>query len=184
MRTFSCIILAVAAAVAGSGCHTPEYAVSVPHNKTQLVENKPITVRYGPLEYHFMRLHDHLAVRIINLSSDPIALIGSESFVMDPEGLEHPLHDKMLEPRSYSGMVLPPEPEAYPSFAAWNGSSVASYDPLSGPADADYYYWPAPAYFDVPSAYDWHWDKGTIRVQLHYTRPDNSFEHQFEFAKE
>jgi hypothetical protein len=184
MRTLCYIILGLGAAIAGTGCHTPEYAVSVPMNTTRLVEKQPVTARYGPLEYHFMRFHDHLAIRIVNLTSDPIALVGSQSALMDPDGVEHPLHDRMLAPHSYSGMLLPAEPKTYPAYAAWNGNSFAWYDPMSGPLDNSYYYWPATSYYEVSSVYDWKWDKGTIRVRLHYERPDNSFEHQFEFAKE
>jgi len=184
------LLLAVAAA-GMSGCVMPTYRVLQPPGVVPVAGKQQVVVVYDPLEYRLSREHDRLLVRIWNPTNDRIVLVGSRSFVVDPQGESHPLRDRIIAPHSFTWMLLPPTPitYAYPGYGwGWGpgwGWGWAGYPPYPGPLYGGAYFLPPPvSYAQIYTAYDWVWKTGAARLRLTYERDNKFFEHDFEIARE
>lgn len=183
------LVLVAVTALAASGCRTYNYRMVQPAASAQVIGKQAITVRYDPLEYRFSRDRDRLAMRIINPTADRIVLRGDRSFVIDPQGESHPLHGRVIGPRSFAAFRLPPEPAG--------GEVIGSYGPGWGPGFYSYgpypyygygfyggFYGPPIATYQVHTPYDWAWRSGPARLRLGYERNGKLFEQDFEFVRE
>jgi hypothetical protein len=158
-----------------------------------VTDQAPQVVQYAPLEYHFAKAHDRLAVQIANPTDDRIILVGERSSVVDPAGQIRPIQSQVLEPRSFARMLLPPRPVsiAVPNYYAWGwgwgpywGPTYwGPYNPYWGP----YYGWYGPppvSYWRVRTPFDWRWTTGLARLRLTYDRKGTMIEHYFEIVRE
>src|SRR5579864_7156298 len=158
-----------------SGCAHYEYDLVRPADLAQHIgADYDVIVRLPPLEYRLRTVDDYLVMRIFNSTNDRIRLLGEQSVAVDPQGQSHPLRSRMIAPRSFIKLILPPPPPQVgpvgPSFGfgfgfgpRW-GYGVGLYDPLYDP------YWGYPRYYAPPDAaapYYWTWsDQGDARLEL------------------
>jgi hypothetical protein len=151
---------------------------------------QPVLIRYEPLEYTLVREHDRLAMQINNPTEDRIALLGYRSYVVDPQGESQPIRDRILAPRSFARLILPPVPFSYavPDYwgygPGWGWTYPGSwYDPFWGPGIG---WWGPPpmSYYQLLTVYDWQWKTGPARLRLTYERAGKVFEHDFELVRE
>jgi hypothetical protein len=92
-----------------TGCRTYQYRILQPAQAANtIVTAQPVAVHYEPLDYHFARSRDRLAMRISNPTDDQIILRGDKSFIVDPRGESHPVPGFVIGPHSYSRLLLPP----------------------------------------------------------------------------
>lgn len=182
------IVLFAAGSLFLTGCSTYQYRVVQPTTGAPPVASQSVSVHYDPLEYTLSRDHDRLVLQINNPTDDKIVLVGNRSFVVDPNGESHPMRDRVLAPRSFAKLALPPMPftYAYPDYFAygpgWGWFYAGSwYDPFWGPG-----WWGPPplTYRQVLTSYDWHWKEGPARLRLMYDHGGKTFEHDFEFVRE
>jgi len=64
----------------------------------------------GHLVYRLRSVENYLVIRIENPGNDPARLVGGQSVLVDPNGLSHPLADRMIAPHSWIKLILPPPP--------------------------------------------------------------------------
>lgn len=167
------LILATFAA----GCARFEYDIVQPPDLAQHVgEGQDVVFSRGPLLYRLRSYENHLVIRIQNETSQPIQLLGGQSFVVDPEGQSHPLNDETIAPQSFIKLVLPPiVPEAAPVGPVIGfGLGVSSvygtgYDlSFEGPLFVRPRY---DASADVENRF-WKWEGQTnVRLSLTFGRP-------------
>jgi hypothetical protein len=179
------LLLLSASVIWLSGCQTYVYRVVQPPGITQPVTDKPVTLRYDPLEYQLVGYKDRLAMRISNPTDDRIVLLGDRSYVVDPLGESHPLRTHILGPHSFTRMLLPPIPFTY-AYPDWSwGWAWAPYDPFWGPFWGPAFYGPpSVSYYQVNTQYDWTWKTGDARMRFSYDRSRRLFEHNFEIIRE
>ena len=170
-------LLIVIAAVA-AGCSNVEYDLVQPPSLAQHIGGKTATVRRGPLEYGLTSDEDHLVVQVFNRSAQPIALVGGESRIVDPDGQSHPISAQVIASQSSIKFILPPlrplpapaEPEGFsrgyfgPEFPYdndpfWDGPPYHSHPFFDSP--------PLPPPDDQEGSY-WRWDHGDVRLVLVY----------------
>ncbi|MDB6109193.1 MAG: hypothetical protein JWR69_943, partial [Pedosphaera sp.] len=65
-------------------------------------------------------------------------------------------------------------------WGGWGGP----YSPYGGGFYNDFYYSPAPWYYEIRTPYDWEWKTGPARLRLSYERNGQTFEHNFEIIRE
>lgn len=95
-------------AVAG-GCAHYEYDIVQPPDLAGHVGGgRDVVFSRGPLLYRLRSYQNHLVIQIHNETSQPIQLLGGQSFVVDPDGQSHPLNDETIAPESFIKLVLPP----------------------------------------------------------------------------
>jgi hypothetical protein len=179
------VLLLAAVLVSLCGCATFQYRVLQPQGVAQAITEQPAQVSFAPLEYHFAKQHDRLAVQINNPTDDTIALVGERSSVVDPAGESHPVRGRLINPRSFVRMLLPPQTISipYPEYYWGGGSYWGPYYPHWGP----YYGWYGPppvSYYQVRTLYDWQWKTGPVRLHLTYDRKGTAFVHDFEIVRE
>lgn len=181
------ISLAAAAGISLCGCVSYQYRVIEPKGVAQPIAEHPVLVQYAPLEYHFAKSHDRLAVQINNPTDEQITLVGERSSVVDPAGESHPLRGQVLEPRSFGRMLLPPPPISIPYPDYYYGWGPY-WGPYGGPYYPYYYggwYGPPPvSYYEVRTPFNWTWKTGPARLHLTYNRKGATFEHYFEIVRE
>jgi len=172
-----------------AGCRTHHYQLVQPAESERRITNQPVTIQYSPLEYRFSRSKDRLLMRINNPTDDRIALSSTNSYVLSPTGESHPLPGRVIEPHSYTTLLLPPKPMTgqvtSPSGWGWGPrfySPMGSYD--STGAFGPIYYPPATASYRVNTPYDWKWTSGPARLNLTYEQNGQSFEHKLELVRE
>jgi hypothetical protein len=179
------LLLIVVAAACVSGCVSYNYRVAQPPGVPPVVGKQPVVVRYEPLEYRLSKEHDGLLMRIFNPTDDRMALVGSRSYVVDPQGESHPLRDRIIGAHSFTWLLLPPPPitYAYPGYGA--GPGWGWYAPYPGPWYGGAYFWPPPVYYaQVYTPYDWTWETGPARLRLTFERDNKFFEQNFEIVRE
>src|SRR5215472_13967840 len=100
-----------AVALMAAGCRTYQYRIVQPSQAANsIIAAQPVAVPYDPLEYHFARLRDRLAMRINNPTENQVVLRADKSFVVDVRGESHPVPGWVVGPHSYARMFLPPRP--------------------------------------------------------------------------
>jgi hypothetical protein len=137
-------------------------------------------LKYDPLRYRFRADDGRLVMWIENPTDDAIELIGRESSVTDPDGVDHPLHGQTIGAMSSIKEILPPlestgeqagpnsltpiNPYDRPGFIAVPGVG----EPESAEADAE------------QSLYMWQWDdESEIHLHLVFVRSGREFEQRF-----
>ncbi|HEY8748106.1 MAG TPA: hypothetical protein VIM11_09035 [Tepidisphaeraceae bacterium] len=94
-----------------SGCAQSAFDIAQPPQFAQQIErDRDTTLKLSPLEYRFRSVEDRLVLRVYNASSDPISLLGPDSYLVDPEGQSHPLLSQTIPPQSFIKLILPPLP--------------------------------------------------------------------------
>lgn len=187
--------LFVLAASCLCGCQTYEYRIVRPAVSTPVVDHHPVAVQNDPLEYRFSDQQGRLGVRVSNPTAERVVLLGSRSYVTDPEGESHPIHGRVIGPHSYIRMLLPPIPfgYAYPGYAwGWGVGSGAwpwgwgwpGYDPAIGLYPEAFIGPPPLVYEQATTAYDWRWKRGPVHLHLTYQRGRTTFDHEFEIDRE
>jgi hypothetical protein len=189
MKTRAIFLLGTIILVSLSGCTTYRYRVVQPPG-VAAVETQPVRVHVDPLDYTLFARHDRLGMHITNPTDDRILLLGSRSYVIDPQGESHPIRDRALGPHSFTELLLPPIPFSvpYPDYSVYGpgwgwGYTGSWYDPFWGPGLG---WWGPPpiAYHRILTVYDWQWKGGPVRLRLAFERNGKNFEHDFEFVKE
>jgi hypothetical protein len=181
------LFLLLLAAALGSGCHSYEYRVVRPTGVTQPVRNQTLCFQYGPLEYRLFQRNDRLGMRICNPTDYQVVLDGDHSFAVSPDGESHPLRDRVIDPHSITGIILPPMPVMR---APWGPGWAWGWDWSWGPyspfydAYASDLYGPPVYYNEVRNAYDWRWNCGSARVRLTFSTAGRNFAHEFEFVRQ
>ena len=194
MRRKLVCLLGLASSLAFCGCKHYEIRLVEPANFAQTIGKKTaVTVPDPPLEYRLSRSGDSVNMRVVNPTDDPIALLGTKSYVVDSSGETHPVRERIIGPHSYVGMSLPPPPRIYSSgYYGGYGIGYGYYDPyfwhpFFGPpsfyAYGPYYYSPQFFSYRVITPYDWEWGKGPVRLQLEYERARTNFVHNFIFER-
>jgi len=180
----------LAGAICLSGCGSYQYRITQPAGAGTVGEH-PVRLNYAPLEYQLSRWRDRLSVRITNPTEDRISLQTQRSFAVDPRGESHPIHGKVVGPRSYTQLLLPPIPVSYPIYGGgwwgpgWGwGWGVGWYAPYYDPFWGPVYPPPPPAYYELRTPYDWEWKEGPVRLRLSYDQNGKTFEHDFEIVRE
>jgi len=180
------LLVAVSGLLLG-GCASYQYRLVQPPGVAQPIRDQVVAVTYDPLEYRLIRHDNRLGVRIFNPTNDRIVMLANKSYVVDPRGETHPVRGRIIGPHSYAAMLLPPRPITLPGWGpghAWGwGWGWTPYTPFYDPYYAEFYQ-PPVYYYEVRTAYDWHWDSGPIRLHLAYERDGTSFEHNLEFVRE
>lgn len=185
----SCLVLCSVLLLAG--CRTYEFRMLQP--QARVLAKDPCALRLDPLDYELSRRGDQVELRIRNTTDDRILLLGDRSFVVDPTGESHPLQGRVLAPRSFTTLRLPPTPELVPAGVALS-PQVGLYPApayawpfgygYNGFVYGDFSYAPTLQYSRVVTPFDWDWQSGPARLRLAYEREGNTFEHEFEFVRD
>jgi hypothetical protein len=169
------------------GCRHYEYRLVEPAQYARVIGKEPVTIPYDPLQYRLARQNDHLAMRIVNPTDDPVRLLENKSYAIDPQGETHPVRGHFIAPHSYVRLNVPSIPITYtvyntpPPLGFYPGwsypfhSSYPFYDP--------FFYEPYPSSYQVRTPYDWDWKEGPVRLHLGYDRAGKEFEHNFVFER-
>ncbi len=163
-----------------AGCAQYEYVLVEPAQFTRTITKEKTRIAQPPMEYEFTREDDHLMMAIINPTQEPARVVQSKSFIVSPDGESHPLPSSSIAPRSYTALLLPPEPPVYRAHSGFSigfgfggpyfGTGIGYSDSLYG-GPYDYYMVGAgPNY--------WPWKMGPVRMRLSYEQGStNTFEH-------
>jgi hypothetical protein len=180
----------LAVAMLAGGCRTYTYRVVQPPPPSQTIDEQYVTVQCEPLEYRFKREGKRLLMRIVNPTDQRIALLGNNSYVMNPAGESHPLPPQVLAPHGYASLLLPPKPimAAVPEPPGWGWSWGPGFPTFGPPVYGDFYYGfyyaPPPRTYQLVTPYDWQWGTGTALFHLLYERDGKTFEQELHIVRE
>jgi hypothetical protein len=170
-----------------SGCARYQYAIVEPAHLATTLGKDGTRVSYDPLEYDFAVRDDMLSMAIANPTLQPVSIVGAKSYIVSPDGQSHPVGvSGSIAPRSFTAMVLPPEPVVYrsePRFSIGFGIGSGYYG--GGPYVShgfgyhfyDSVYEGPRDYYPVNLPY-WTWKTGQVRLRLAY-EGTNAFTHDF-----
>jgi hypothetical protein len=175
-----------------TGCATYEYDLLKPEQfATHIPRKSEVKVAIDPLDYRFVSYENHLIVRIINPTDEPIQLLGGQSSAVDPSGESHPLRTQTIAPETFIKLILPPPRPQFRDDGPYIGFGVGVvgraghrgfYDPFYGSAFYD-----EPRYYTVYDESDnfyWDWnDESTARLLLTFQRGGEMFHHEFTFKR-
>jgi hypothetical protein len=163
-----------------AGCAQFEFDVTPDGSKqpVHVADSGDAHLTVDPLQYRMRADEGHLVIWIDNPTNDPIELLGNKSSVIDPDEIDHPLHNQTIRPLSSVKEILPPL-ESQGEAAATN--SPAPINPYDRPG-----FIPVPGIdqSDSPdereNQYDWQWeDASEIRIHLVFMRNGQQFEQRF-----
>jgi hypothetical protein len=165
-----------------TGCASYEFDVKQPPTAAgQVTEDNDLVARIPPLEYRFRTDESRLVLRIDNPTPDIVNLVGSQSTVVDPSGVAHPLRSDSIPSQGSIRIVLPPlqlndQTSASPALGAPG--------PSGGPPDNPGYIRPsgfgAPTDEAADSVYNWSWNGDSeVRLNLVFREGDRTFQQQF-----
>ncbi|MGB7159311.1 MAG: hypothetical protein WBD40_14680 [Tepidisphaeraceae bacterium] len=171
------------------GCARHEYDIVEPPEFAGHVGTKADTITVlDPLAYRWRTVDNRLVVRIANLSSEPIQLLGDASTVVAPSGRSHPLPSQTIAPNSFARLILPPRPPRAGNSRTTFGVGVGvrvdrrEFGFPDHPLDDDDDALVEPRYLFVQSgeALFWDWEGETdVRLTFVYQRGEQSFRHEF-----
>jgi len=188
-RSFGLLVFSLLAAVfCFCGCATVQYRVLQPQGVAQIITDQPVQVSYAPLVYHFVRQQNRLSMQINNPTDETIVLVGERSSVVDPAGETRPLRGRLINPRSFVQMLLPPQTISIPytDYWGWGWGWGPYWGPSWGPWGPYNGWWGPPpvSFYTVRTVFDWNWKTGPVRLHLTYDRKGTVFEHDFEIVRE
>jgi hypothetical protein len=188
--------VAVVAGVLSSGCARYQYVLVEPGDRQQTISKEGSVVPWEPLEYQFATVRDHLAVKVMNRSAEPLRLAGEKSYVVDPAGATHPLPGGTIAPNAHIGLLLPPAPILYRSsprfsFGFGFGHLHSPYHHYHSPYHHFYsglgydpwYYGPT-EFYAVNPPHHWEWKIGEARMRFVYEGTSTNVEHNFTFDRQ
>jgi hypothetical protein len=166
------------------GCRTYDYRLVQPAQDAQRIANRPIAVKYAPLEYGLWRHHSRLAMRIANPTNDRIVLQGNRSYVVAPNGESHPVRGVALGPHSFTVMLLPPRPMSVEVVGGYGPRWGWGWGPGYYPYYDDWFYGPSVTWYQMNTAYDWKWHTGPASLRLSYEQEGKTFDQNIELIRE
>jgi hypothetical protein len=93
------------------GCTHFEYDIVQPPELVQHIGRDADAVfTRTPLLYRMRSYEDHLVIQVHNPTTQPITLLGGQSFLVDPQGQSRPLRTQTIGPQSFIKLILPPMP--------------------------------------------------------------------------
>jgi hypothetical protein len=185
------LLALLAAPLLLAGCATYEYDLLKPEQlATHIGRKQEVKIALDPLEYHFLAYENHLIVRIVNPTDDPIQLVGAQSAAIDPKGESHPLRTQTIPPGTFVKLILPPpRPTVYdPNPRIGFGIGVlgaAGHPGYWDPYGSGFY--DEPRYYTVYDTADnsyWNWEgESTARLLLTFQRGEKTFRDEFTFGR-
>jgi len=174
-RSIACLLVLLAF----TGCARYEFdVVEPPELARHIGPDKWETANWGPVDYRLRTVENRLVVDVHNVTDREMRLLGDRSYVVGPDGQSHPLGGRVIGPKSFVRLILPPMLRAVPTGprvgfgvgvgiggGGWHrhrgGYFVgAAYDP----------FWDEPRYavvFDGPEGGYWEWPgEGEARLML------------------
>lgn len=198
-RVFGLSLLAGLLSAPTGGCARYEYDIVEPPDVAQHVGRKtPVVVPMEPeVRYEALTASGRLVLFVINMSDQPLKLLGEDSYAVDPRGESHPLPTRTIAPGSSTKLIFPPVRPTFrrsgPSFGVGLGVGLGSARRLGYYGAGRYGYFGDPFYDDFPRYYQladdgttyWSWSgAGTeVTVRLVYQRGDERFHHEFTFRR-
>ena len=181
-------ILFVAALM--TGCARYQYAIVEPSHLAQPLGEAGTRLRYEPLEYDFAVRDDMLSMAIANPTLQPVSIVGAKSYIVSPDGQSYPVSvSGSIAPRSFTAMLLPPQPVAYRSEPRFSiGFGIGSGGYYGGPYVShgfgyhfyDSVYEGPRDYYPLNPPNYWPWKTGQVRLRLAYEQgTNNAFAHDF-----
>jgi hypothetical protein len=101
----------------GAGCARYEYDLVQPPELARHVGRSEVVVPVDPLEYRLRTVEN----RLVSPTDEPVALIGSQSYIVSPNGQSHPLRPQTIAPHTFIPIILPPMRPYYyyPTGPTW-----------------------------------------------------------------
>jgi hypothetical protein len=175
------IALGVLALLCGGCVSSYQFDVREPAAAAgQITEDNDLITKISPLEYRVRADEGHLVLTIFNPTPDTIALIGSQSTVVDPSGVTHPLHSGSMPSQGSMRIVLPPSVEHIGSPEP----EISAPGPSGEPPDNPGYIRPSgfggPTEEASDSVYNWSWNgESEVRLNLVFQEGDHTFQQGF-----
>jgi hypothetical protein len=176
-----------------SGCAHYQFNEVEPKSEAIAITEHGDTVgTFESLQYTMRAVEGNLVIRIKNLASDSIDLLGNQSSAIDATGEAHPLRSQTIPPGAFIKVILPPpRPTVYDP-----GPNVGFGFGIIGRLDRGYggdrFY--GPDWYDVPrtlTLYDqgsnfyWDWKaNSSVKVIFTYQRDGHPFHQEFTFFKQ
>lgn len=187
------VLLALTLLSTLSGCARYEYDIVQPADLAQhMGSDGDVVFARDPLLYRMRTYENHLVIQIHNPTTQPITLMGGQSFVVDPQGQSHPLRTRTIAPDAFIKLILPPEPPdlvpAGPTLGiGLDVGTVHPYGPGGMYGLVDDPFWYTPRYYMAvdPEGAPWTWrDEGDVRLGLVFQRWNGPpFDQQFVFHR-
>jgi len=174
-----------------AGCARYQYAIVEPSHLACALGEKGTRVTYEPLEYDFAVRDDMLSMAIANPTLQPVSIVGAKSYIVSPDGQSQPVGvSGSIAPRSFTAMVLPPQPVVYrsqPRFSIGFGIGSGAYyggGPYMSHGFGYHFYdsvYAGPRdYYPVNLPNYWTWETGQVRLRVAYEQgTNNAFVHDF-----
>jgi hypothetical protein len=140
--------------------------------------DQDVEITLQPLTYRMRADEGHLILWIENQSNAAVELVGDKSYVMDPQGQSHPLHDRMILIGESSKLVLPPLDEGPPPSQEGAAPGENPYD--------------RPGFISIPDDttnqqsrdVSWQWDDDlAVQLNLVFQRGDTQFSQSFSIQR-
>lgn len=175
-----------------TGCARYEYALIEPSRLARTLGDEGTRITYEPLDYDFAVRDGMLSMAIANPTLEAVRVDGAKSYVVSPDGASHPVPvSGSIAPRSFTAMVLPPEPPAYRSqprfsigFGVGHFSAPFHHGPFMSHGFGYHFYdsvYEGPRdYYPVNLPNYWTWKTGQVRLRVAYEQgTTNAFAHDF-----
>ena len=175
----------------GTGCSSYEYDIIQPTDLAQHVGcNSDVVITRGSLLYRFRSYESHLVIQIHNPTTQPITLMGGQSFVVDTQGQSHPVQTQTIGPEAYIKLILPPTPPEIlapgPGIGIELGMErIYPYGPGGyAPFDDPFLYTPPYLVAVGSNQESWEWTgQRQVQLGLSFWRGGASFEQGFVFRR-
>ena len=108
-------------------CASYEYHIVEPAAVAGPVGEQPRLIEMQPLEYRFEQTCGYLGILAYNHTSEPVTLMGDQSYLVDPSGETHSLSGGTIAPNSHVTVYLPPQfshPAMQPRYGIGIGMSL------------------------------------------------------------
>ncbi|HSI35713.1 MAG: hypothetical protein ACAI43_11620 [Phycisphaerae bacterium] len=166
--------------LAFTGCARYEFDVLEPPDLARHIgPDKWETANWGPVDYNLRTVENRLVIDVHNVTDREMRLLGDRSYVVGPDGQSHPLGGRIIGPKSFVRLILPPMMRVvYPSGprvgfgigfggGGWHHHHGGGYFVGGGAYDP---FWDQPQYavvFDGPEGGYWEWPgEGEARLTL------------------
>jgi hypothetical protein len=97
------------------GCARYEYDVVEPPALARHIGDRWETANWGPVDYGLRTVENRLVIDVHNVTDREMRILGDRSYVVGPDGQSHPLGGRLIAPKSYVRLVLPPMLRAVPT---------------------------------------------------------------------